>query len=201
MAQNATSSIQAFLEAAAGKQPTPGGGAVSALCGALAASMGEMVMAYSVNRKGSAEFDVELTVVMKELKRARALLIQLMVEDQDAYASYAEAKQSKDAGRLVAATLLCIRVPQAIAAVSIGVLDLADRVVEKSNKWLLSDLAVCCELAMSSIRASHHNVRVNLSGVTAEERVDIEAQVVSVETRGVELVKRIIPRIRAVIAT
>ena len=37
-----TTTIEKFLDAAAAKQPTPGGGSVSALAGALAAAMGEM---------------------------------------------------------------------------------------------------------------------------------------------------------------
>jgi formiminotetrahydrofolate cyclodeaminase len=47
-----TTSIEKFLEAASAKQPTPGGGSISALAGALAAAMGEMVVNYSVGKKG-----------------------------------------------------------------------------------------------------------------------------------------------------
>lgn len=42
--------IDAFLTAAAAKQPAPGGGSATALTGALAASMGEMVLAYSIDK-------------------------------------------------------------------------------------------------------------------------------------------------------
>src|SRR5437763_323459 len=37
--------IDAFLNAAAAKQPAPGGGSAAALAGALAAAMGELVLA------------------------------------------------------------------------------------------------------------------------------------------------------------
>ena len=47
-----TTSIENFLEAAAAKQPTPGGGSVAALAGALAAAMGEMVLNYTLGRRG-----------------------------------------------------------------------------------------------------------------------------------------------------
>ena len=49
---DATHTIEAFLAATAARHPTPGGGSVSALTGALAAAMGEMVLNYSVNKKG-----------------------------------------------------------------------------------------------------------------------------------------------------
>ncbi len=55
-----TTTIEKFLEAAAAKQPTPGGGSVSALAGALAASMGEMVLNYSVGKKGLEAHDAVL---------------------------------------------------------------------------------------------------------------------------------------------
>jgi formiminotetrahydrofolate cyclodeaminase len=41
---NQTATIGDFLAAAAARQPTPGGGSVAALAGALAASMGEMAV-------------------------------------------------------------------------------------------------------------------------------------------------------------
>ena len=48
-----TTRIDEFLDAAAAKRPAPGGGSVTALAGALAASMGEMVVNYSVGKRGS----------------------------------------------------------------------------------------------------------------------------------------------------
>jgi formiminotetrahydrofolate cyclodeaminase len=45
---DAETTIHDFVQDASAKQPTPGGGAVAALTGALAASMGEMVLIYSV---------------------------------------------------------------------------------------------------------------------------------------------------------
>src|SRR4051812_18812327 len=49
--------IESFLAAAAAKQPAPGGGSVAALAGALAASMGEMVINYSLGKKNLAAYE------------------------------------------------------------------------------------------------------------------------------------------------
>ena len=46
-----TTSIDAFLSATAAKQPTPGGGSVAALAGALSSAIGEMVLSYSIGKK------------------------------------------------------------------------------------------------------------------------------------------------------
>ncbi len=50
--------VESFLDEVADRTPTPGGGAVSALAGALACAMARMVAAYSEpnrDRKGAAK--------------------------------------------------------------------------------------------------------------------------------------------------
>src|SRR3954453_3537584 len=88
-----TTSINDFLNAAAAKQPAPGGGSVTALAGALAATMGEMVLNYSVGRKSLAAFEPELKSALAELTRARSLLIHLMAEDQVAFEALSAARK------------------------------------------------------------------------------------------------------------
>src|SRR3954447_21716538 len=65
--------IADFLTAAAAKQPAPGGGSATALAGALAAAMSEMVLNYSVGKKDLAEHQPALTEALAELTRARGL--------------------------------------------------------------------------------------------------------------------------------
>ena len=57
---DANTKLADFLNAAAAKQPTPGGGSIAALAGALAASMGEMVLNYSIGKKSLAEHEPAL---------------------------------------------------------------------------------------------------------------------------------------------
>src|SRR3954466_11568245 len=66
--------IANFLTAAAAKQPAPGGGSATALAGALAAAMGEMVVNYSVGKKDLVEHQPALQEALAELTRARGLL-------------------------------------------------------------------------------------------------------------------------------
>ena len=91
---DSTTSISDFLSAAAAKQPTPGGGAVAALAGALAAAMAEMVLNYSVAKKDLLQFSESNKAALHELSTARQLLLDLLVEDQAAYQSYSDAKKS-----------------------------------------------------------------------------------------------------------
>src|SRR5580698_8341186 len=125
-----TSTIQRFLDATAARQPSPGGGAVTALGGALASAIGEMVINYSLGRKETAAFDGELRPALQNLHKARALMLELMVEDQNAYSALSAARKlppgtERDA-QLDPALLACIRAPEAMGATAVAILNICD---------------------------------------------------------------------------
>ena len=198
---DATTTIGDFLRAAAAKQPAPGGGSVAALAGALAASMGEMVLNYSVGKKSLAAYEPELKSALAELTRARALLLQLMVEDQQAYEALTTAKKLPESSParqadFDVALLASIRVPQAMGATALAILELADRLVDKVNPYLLSDLAVSCELAMATVRCAVYNVRANLPDVAdPADRKKIEQTASQLLAHATPIVQRAVPRI------
>src|SRR5437763_16780833 len=128
--QNKT--INDFLNATAAKSPTPGGGSVTALAGALAAAMGEMVLNYSVGKKDLAQHQDDLKAGLSELTRARTLLLGLMQEDQFGYEALTAARKLPDSNatkqkELDVALVACIRVPQAMGATALAILAEADR--------------------------------------------------------------------------
>jgi formiminotetrahydrofolate cyclodeaminase len=194
------SSIEQFLQAAAAKQPTPGGGSVAALAGALAAAMGEMAANYSVGKKGSEQHADVLKAALGEFQRARNLLIALMSEDQAAYEAMSAARKMPEspqkAEAFSVALLACVRVPQSMAAASLAMLDLAEKLINIANPLLLSDLAVCAELAMATVRCALYNVRVNLPDVSdATERQRIESTSQQLLSRATQAIQRTIPAI------
>jgi formiminotetrahydrofolate cyclodeaminase len=203
MMYDGNTTLAAFLDASAAKQPTPGGGSVTALVGALAAAMGEMVVNYTVDKKAYVAHRDELTAAQEELRRARGLLLGLMVEDQSAYAELTEARKlpegSPERGRrLPAALVASIRTPQAIAATAAAILALCERLVDISNHYLLSDLAVSADLAMATVRCAVYNVRVNLPDLqNPEERHAVEAEMGQVLAHAGVLIQRVSPRIWA----
>jgi glutamate formiminotransferase/formiminotetrahydrofolate cyclodeaminase len=193
--------LKEFLDAAAAKQPAPGGGSITALVGALSAAMGEMVVNYSVGKKGLEPFQGELISGVAELKRARHLLLQLMVEDQVAYEALTAARKLPQGSRerdqqLPAALLACIGTPQAIGAAAVAILGLCDRLVDKVNFHLLSDLAVSADLAMATVRCAVYNVRVNLADLPdPAQRQSYEAAMAQVLRKAGILIRRVSPRI------
>lgn len=198
---DSSKTVGEFLAATAAKQPTPGGGSVSALVAALATALGEMVVNYSIGKKGLEAYIDELKPALAELTRAREVLVQLMVEDQLAYDALSAARKlPKDsperAAKMPAAVLACVRVPEAIAATGVAVLERCDRLVSFVNFYLLSDLAVCADLTMAAIRCATYSVRANLSILEdAEDRRAVEARVSQILGRALTLIQSAAPRI------
>jgi len=196
-----SNTIAQFLDGTAARQPAPGGGSVAALAGALAAAIGEMVLNYSVGKKGLEAHEGELRTVLAELHRGRQLMLELMAEDQSAYQALSAARKlPKDSadwkGQYPAALLASIRTPEAIAATALAILELCDRIRDFVNPYLLSDLAVCAELAMCTVRCGIYNVRVNLAEATdPSDRRRIEATMAQLFERALPIIQRVIPRI------
>lgn len=199
---DSNASVQDFLKAAAARTPTPGGGSVTALVGALAASMGEMVVNYSIGKKGLEAFQDELVPAQKELANARNLLLQLLAEDQVAYEELTKARKLPDGpdkqAAIDVAVLACIRVPEAIGATAVRVLEITDAQLNFVNHYLLSDLAVCADLAMATARCAIYNVRVNMTEVkSSDDRRMIESTISQILSRAAVLIQRVSPRIWA----
>ena len=195
--------IAHFLDGTAARQPAPGGGSVTALAGALAAAIGEMVLNYSLDKKGLEAHQEVLRESLQELHRARQMMLALMVDDQTAYQALTEIRKlPKDSAEYrehhPAALLASIRTPEAIAATALAILEICDRLVDRVNYFLLSDLAVCGELAMATVRCGIYNVRVNLTGEhDPKGRQNIEQTLDQMLARATSLVKTTIPRIWA----
>src|SRR5262245_14365289 len=202
MIYDESGTIRGFLDATAAKQPIPGGGSVAALVGALAAAIGELSLNCSLGRKSNIpETEGMLRRALVELTRARSLMLGLMAEDQAAYDLLTAARKMPDglpdkASEVSVSLLACIRIPQAMAACGLAILEEVDRVWEISSVHLLSDLAVCAELAMATVRCGVYNVRANLPSLKdPAERQHFEGATEKLLARATEIVKRNLPRI------
>ena len=198
---DSTQPINLFLDALAAKQPTPGGGSVAALAGALAAAMGEMVLNYSIGKKDLVAHEPVLKETLAELHRAREMLLELLIEDQLAFEKLTSARKAcNNAGdkdpTFAAALLACIRIPQTIGATAAAIIDLCERVAPISNKYLLSDLAVCAEMAMATVRCAGYNVRVNLGDLgDPKDRKHFEESTEALVAKSVATMRRTMPAI------
>ncbi len=165
--------IDQFLIDLAAKQPTPGGGAVAGLCGAVGAALAQMVVSYSLGKKNLAQHQPLLTDAAHRLERARQIFLQLADEDAQAYALVNELTKLPEtdprrARELPGATQASIAVPLAVAAAAADALRLMHSLCGTTNTHLRSDLAIAAILADATARAARWNVVVNLPGLPSE---------------------------------
>ncbi|MDD4888859.1 MAG: cyclodeaminase/cyclohydrolase family protein [Phycisphaerae bacterium] len=165
-----------FIESAAAKTPTPGGGSIAAVSGALGASMFAMAVNYTRGEKFKDVAPV-MDATAGELTRARAMFLQLMAEDMAAFAQWQSAwrMDKADPARPEAmrvATATAIAVPQEIAALCVTLLAKIVAVIDKVNGRLLSDVGVAAVTLESAMRAAHYNIRTNLSSLESKQDAD-----------------------------
>lgn len=155
--------VRAALDAVASREPAPGGGAVSALAGALATALGRMAAAFS-DRSDQPEAVIDAAT---RLERAQAALLELADDDAAAYARLT-ALEKLDEGDperedLPAAAALATSVPLAIAATASSALAAAETLAPACNRWLRSDLAIGAILSEAAARSAARMVDANLA--------------------------------------
>jgi methenyltetrahydrofolate cyclohydrolase len=162
--------IDEFLDCLADRTPTPGGGGVAALAGALGSAQARMVAAYSVNSKTDGATRRRIESAAAELRATDEIQRALVSQDAKAYAALGDARRAAkdDSSRRDAylqAVLKAIGVPMEIAAVAARSLQTMNDMKEVAGRYLLSDLLVAAVLADSAASAAAQMVRVNLAEV------------------------------------
>lgn len=173
--------VTAFLDRLAATQPTPGGGSVAALSGALAAALGEMVAGYTVGRPKLAAVEPEMQAILAACHTARQHLVELVEEDAAAYAllSAALKRDKADPQRAAAvaeAAWVAASVPLATARLARGLHPRLCRLHDAGNPNLRSDAAGAVQLAQTAIQLALANVKANLPLVSAERARDLEGE-------------------------
>lgn len=158
--------MKQFLDDLAAKSPTPGGGGVAAVAGALAAAQARMVVEYTIGKKQYAEHDQRLKEVLEEFKRAGDMFGQLLSEDMAAYERLASAYKAGDKNELDKAVATATAVPMEIVFLACAVAARADEIKSFVNYNLLCDLRVTAILAYASARSASTAVHVNMENMS-----------------------------------
>ena len=180
--------LEEFLAAVAAPTPTPGGGSVSALAGALSVALSRMVAGLARGKAGYETVESELTQLEVRAKKTQARLEALIDEDAKAYEAVMAAMrlpkstEEEKAARVDAmqrAYRKATEVPLETMERCIEALELAEAAVKKGNRGAVTDAAVAVLLAESAIRGASLNCSINLASIRdeafrtqAEERVE-----------------------------
>ncbi len=194
--------LRAYVDEAASDAPTPGGGSVSALAGALATCMASMAANFTAGRKKYAEVEEEVRAILGRLAETRAELLRCAEDDEVAFgkvgAAYGmprETEEEKAARReaIQAALREAMDVPLRAMRAARACLADCPRLAEIGNPNLVSDTGVAAVLAEASLRAAGLNVEVNLAtlkdeALVAATRTELEGLTGSASTLMTEAV-------------
>jgi formiminotetrahydrofolate cyclodeaminase len=156
--------IADFAAATAAKTPTPGGGSVAGVVGALAAALGEMALAFTRGKKVFAEHEADYQSIAGRLEAARRSFLDLVVQDALAYDEFQLASRSEGpekSAKVQSALRTAIAVPRQMTAGAMAMLADMESLAGRCNKWLLSDLTAGAVLAEAVVRLCDLNVRIN----------------------------------------
>jgi len=171
-----------LLDSIAAKTPTPGGGGVAAMTGAMAAALAHMVVSYSLGRKSLAQHQAALGQSSSYLHRAREVFLELAREDAEAYGLVNELQKLAETDQrrqqeLPGANQAAIQVPLTAIAAADDLLRHCESLASISNPHLHSDLAISAVLAESAARSAAWMVRVNSASLhDHDKRVQLMEQ-------------------------
>ncbi len=173
-------SINEFAEVVASNSPVPGGGSIAALCGALSASLAEMVANLTTGKKKYIEAESEMNEIKSKAMSLRNMLLDDIERDSYAYNKVMEAykmpkeddeqrylrnKAIEESAKIAAA------VPLQVAETSFEILPLAEAVVARGNSNAVTDGLVAAMLARTAVLSALLNVRINLETINDKDFV------------------------------
>jgi len=164
-----------FLEAVAAPTATPGGGSVSALAAALAASLGQMVAGLSRKKKSQAAFVNRLSEALDQLRRDAVDLAQAIDRDAASYEAVmtayklpqeSTAERHKREEAIQQATRGAAEVPLQVAERSVALFERLGQLASIAAASMKSDLEVARLMAAAGARGALANVEINLDSIT-----------------------------------
>lgn len=170
-------SLDEFLARLGSSDPTPGGGALAAVVGGMAAAMLAMVCNFTVGRPRYAAAEPRVRGLLAEVRGLQERLTTLADADAHAYLAVRDAyglPRADDAERAARAAAIensmhaATEVPIATMEASRKLLDLAVEAGELTNVNTLGDVAVAAHIALGSARAAADQARLNVASLTDE---------------------------------
>lgn len=173
--------IGEFIQALSSKQPVPGGGGASAVCGAVGTALGLMVGNLTIGKKRYADVEAEVKNLMERLEELQKDMVVLADEDARVFAPLAaayglpadtqEQKAHKEAvmeNHLLAASL----VPVQIMESAIITLDILAELEKKGSVMAVSDVGVAVQCIRTALTGAVMNVYINTKSMKNREKAE-----------------------------
>lgn len=172
--------VKGFLDKTAGSDPVPGGGSISALNGAVASALAEMVANLTIGKKKYAEKEeLMMEIAAKAAKLQREFVADIDADSDaynkvfDAFKLPKETDQEKAARseQIQAATKIAAEVPLGVARRAYEMMDMVADVAMNGNQNAVTDACVAMMCARNAVLGAILNVRINLTSLKDEAYV------------------------------
>lgn len=201
--------IKEFLAETAGSAPVPGGGSISALNGAIATALTEMVANLTIGKKKYTEVEGQMKVIATEATLIRERLVKDIDRDSEAYdhvfAAFklpkeTDAEKAERARVIQDATKVAVQVPMDVAEEVASVMETIIYVAHKGNRNAVTDACVAMMTARTCVLGALLNVRINLTSIEDEafvkrmkEKADyLESEAIRIEKKLLDWVKTVL---------
>ncbi len=186
--------ISNFLDELASNSPTPGGGSVAALAGALGAGLISMVGNLTVGKKKYEDVEEDIKKILSSSEKLRYELSQLIEEDVKVFnnfmSTYKMPKETEDekkirAEKIQESLIEAAKVPLKVAYKCLDVLSLSKEVAEKGNINVVSDAGVAVLMAEAALESAILNVKINLKMIKDEKiREELSSSIKEILLKG-----------------
>lgn len=203
--------IGTFFDMLASSAPTPGGGSVAALNGAMAAGLISMVCAITLDKKKPPEDADEIRSIYTQSEQLRLELQHMAQADIEVFGRLSAAYKlprttDADAASRRAAIQKITRdaaeIPLKTARLAANLLPLCTSLVHRCSRLLVSDIGVAAFLSRSTVQSALLNVEINLASLedhlfVSEARAQMEDLLVGLSEETVGIVEIVQNRIKS----
>ncbi|MDR1201000.1 MAG: cyclodeaminase/cyclohydrolase family protein [Tannerellaceae bacterium] len=198
--------VKEFLAKTAGNDPVPGGGSISALNGAIATVLTEMVANLTIGKKKYEGVEGQMRSIAIEAASIRDRFISYIDKDSEAYNKVFSAfklpketeEEKAERSRVIQeATKEAASIPMMVAEEMASVMETIIYVAHKGNQNAVTDACVAMMSARACVLGALLNVRINLASIKEEAFVErmkkkadhLEAEAIHIETKLLDWVK------------
>ncbi|CDD56559.1 cyclodeaminase/cyclohydrolase family protein [[Bacteroides] pectinophilus] len=173
--------IQDFLDVLSSKEPVPGGGGASALCGAVGNALGQMVANLTVGKKKYAEAEPEVKEHLEKMVKLQAEFTALADDDAKVFAPLAKAyslpseteEQKAYKAEVMETNLLAASaVPLQIMEKSMQMLTILDRLADIGSRMAVSDVGVAVQSTRAALLGAAMNVYINTKSMKDRNKAE-----------------------------
>ena len=174
MSESKNQSIQDFLKQTASNNPVPGGGSISALNGAIATALAEMLANLTIGKKKYVELEDEMKQTVDKMGQQRELFFEDIDRDAGAYKTVMDAfklpketdeEKAKRSDQIQEATKHAALIPMEIAQRAFDLLADIEYTTRNGNSNAVTDGCISMMTCRTAVLGALLNVRINLGSI------------------------------------